>query len=809
MRLSLLAPLLPLLLLSQPTLARAQSAAPAQAAPSESSEDAAEPLKDVVAPRPIDMPLDYPEGASGDARVLLELLIEADGSVGDARALEGEAPFTEFAARAARAWRFEPARQRGEARAARIRLEVTFTQPLLENEASQTPSTAAPASAPSAPIGRATSAPTAPSAASDAAQTGDTEILVGGDRPESTHQRSRAEVRLLPGAFGDPFRAIESLPGVTPIVSGLPYFYVRGAPPGNIGYYLDDVRIPILFHVGAGPSVIHPAFIENVELYAGPYPARYGRFLGGIVAGHTAEPTYTTRAEASIRLVDAGAMVETQALDNSLSIMLGGRYSYTAAIISLVAPEIDLSYWDYQGRVQYRLSGSETLTAFGFGSLDNATETRPNGDKVSIFDLIFHRLNLRYKRSLEDGGFWELSTLGGVDITAGDEDDGLSMQDRLLGVGLRMERPLAKNLLFRAGVDVQADTYSVHFEEEELEEGSAPPDVTEEEEDARIEEMFPSRTDVVTGAQLDVVWEPEPGVRITPGTRLDLYFSSGHSFVGVEPRISAAFDVSERVTLHHGLGVVNQMPSFVIPLPGVQPSIGRGLQHAVQHSAGVETHLGAGVDATATVYQNIQTNLTDALSTIHTDQEFNPEDDVRGMGSGRGLEILLERPLSMNLGGYVSYTLAYTQRSVDRYSGPSSFDRRHVLGAALGYQLGQGWIFGARGTYYTGVPGTVRRGGVISEAPAVDGAPTPMQPVMQTLAGNISVDRTEPFWRLDWRLEKRWTIGTQGQWWSIVAEVLNTTLNKEMVSRECGPEGCHDEVVGPVTIPSIGVEASL
>jgi hypothetical protein len=30
-----------------------------------------------------------------------------------------------------------------------------------------------------------------------------------------------------------------------------------------------------------------------------------------------------------------------------------------------------------------------------------------------------------------------------------------------------------------------------------------------------------------------------------------------------------------------------------------------------------------------------------------------------------------------------------------------------------------------------------------------------------------------------------------------------------MVSRECGPEGCHDEIVGPVTIPSIGVEASL
>jgi hypothetical protein len=65
-------------------------------------------------------------------------------------------------------------------------------------------------------------------------------------------------VRELPGAFGDPFRAIEVLPGVTPIATGLPYFYVRGAPPGNVGYFLDGVRVPYLYHIGLGPSVIHP-----------------------------------------------------------------------------------------------------------------------------------------------------------------------------------------------------------------------------------------------------------------------------------------------------------------------------------------------------------------------------------------------------------------------------------------------------------------------------------------------------------------------------------------------------------------------
>jgi hypothetical protein len=63
------------------------------------------------------------------------------------------------------------------------------------------------------------------------------EVTVVGVRREIGETTlSKAEVREMPGAFGDAFRAIEILPGVTPLASGLPYFYVRGAPPNNAGY---------------------------------------------------------------------------------------------------------------------------------------------------------------------------------------------------------------------------------------------------------------------------------------------------------------------------------------------------------------------------------------------------------------------------------------------------------------------------------------------------------------------------------------------------------------------------------------------
>ena len=61
-----------------------------------------------------------------------------------------------------------------------------------------------------------------------------TEVTVQGDRPDPGQTTLRGgTVRQLPGAFGDAFRAIEAFPGVTPMASGLPYFFIRGAPPGK------------------------------------------------------------------------------------------------------------------------------------------------------------------------------------------------------------------------------------------------------------------------------------------------------------------------------------------------------------------------------------------------------------------------------------------------------------------------------------------------------------------------------------------------------------------------------------------------
>ena len=207
----------------------------------------------------------YPEGAEGDAAVVLELVVEKDGSVSSATVIEGSEPFAEQARATALRWRFEPARREREPVAARIRARVAFHR---EPEQPVAPPAPVPPTTPATPGKAVAAEPVLPAEPV-------VEITVVGERREIGQTTlSKSDVREMPGAFGDAFRAIEALPGVAAVANGVPYFYVRGAPPNNAGYYVDGVRVPLLFHLGLAQSVIHPGLIDHVDFFASAPPAR-------------------------------------------------------------------------------------------------------------------------------------------------------------------------------------------------------------------------------------------------------------------------------------------------------------------------------------------------------------------------------------------------------------------------------------------------------------------------------------------------------------------------------------------------------
>ena len=768
----------------------------------------------------------YPEGAEGEALVTLTLVVAPDGAVRSVSADADNEPFSSRAVDAARAWRFEPATRGDMPVAARIRIEVQFRPPEPEPGTGDEPATSPATSSgtPPRPAAGAARSPVRPGAIED--DDGIEEVRVRGRRadPSRTVSMSRAEVRQIPGAFGDPFRAIEMMPGVTPVVSGLPFFFIRGAPPGNVGYFLDGVRVPLLFHVGVGPSAVHPALIERVDLYPGGYPARYGRFSGGIVAGETEAPRKELHGEYNLRLFDVGALAETTFAEKRGSVLLGGRYSYTALLLTQFSPDTTLDYWDYQGRVTYDLSPKDRIGVFAFGSYDFLGQ-RTQTETLTLFGTEFHRVDARYDRRLPRGGRLRVAATGGVDRSL--VQDGRRVRDRVAGARTELTQPLGDRALLRAGTDLQIDSYDVEIGDADL--GPAA---------SRVAAFFPTRTDLALTARADIVFRVHDRLEVTPGARLDLFTSQGAAAVGFDPRLAMRAKISERAHFLSAMGIAHQPPSFVVPVPGFQPGgLRGGLQRSLQESVGLELELDPLTVLTMNAFHNGFINMSDPLGsgppqqtgcapgafpsgsiagdfgtapsfTPRCEPRFEPGTigpdrsggggqaaespsgrqaanlfEIRTRGRAYGLELFLKRKLTSKLGGFLSYTLSRSVRTSDSATFIATFDRTHVANAAVAYDLGKQWRAGTRLVFYTGLPK----------------APDPSDP---------GATRLPPFFRVDLRLEKRWSLG-KSSFIAVVAEWMNATLSKEAVASTCTLNGCESQRVGPVTIPSLGMEGGF
>jgi TonB dependent receptor/TonB-dependent Receptor Plug Domain/Gram-negative bacterial TonB protein C-terminal len=783
----------------------------------------------IAPPVPLSTQLTYPEGAKGDHDVVLELTIDQDGAVTKAQALEGEAQFIEVVIAATATWRFKPATRDGVPVAARVRFLARLTEPPPEAVAGPRSAVSSGSAVGSEGLDASTRQSGATGAGASNTASGDRAdeemvVEVRGKKRETSVTLSQAEIRELPGAFGDPFRAVEMLPGVTPIASGLPYYYVRGAPPGNVGYFFDGVAVPTLFHFALGPAVLHPAFIENVDLFAGAYPARYGRFAGGIVAGEGARPTYKARGELNVRIIDSGGMVEVPFAGDRGSIMLGGRFSYTGALLSLMVPELNVSYWDYQSLTRYRVGPRDDVEVLFFGSGDLLQE-KENGEESTVVDLNFHRFDLRWDRQVGQGTWRHALTLGYDRTGLGDGE--VELTAKSVGARTELATQLGSGRRLRVGADLRLDANSQAFNPPEPEftardesdvmapvgseprpaaptPGSPMPvssmnpgmdrapfaqeDQSPEPGDADFDLGFANRLDFVAGVHGEVALDVARDVELTPGLRLDLYTSGSDAALAVEPRLSVRYRLTPDLTLAHAVGVAHQRPSFPIPIPGITPTLRGGLQRALQHSASVEWAFGGGFTSTTTVFNNLFLNLTDLIGSPEADNN-----GFRSTGRGYGLELMLRRAWP-RVSGFISYTLSRSERFAGTHSGPSTVDRTHVFNGVASYDIGRNWRFGNRLMFYTGIPAEFND-------ELYEPLPGAELPPRRT--------RTKPFYRVDWRLQKRWPDPADGSYWSLVFEVLNTTLRTEEISYTCYPDFCQGEEIGPVTLPSIGVEATF
>jgi TonB family protein len=728
----------------------------------------------VVRPEPLETAVSYPPGAQGDATVVLQFVVAVDGSVRDVEVLVGDEPFASEATKAAANWRFTPASYGDRIVPAKIRFEVQFTAVEAEPPPTSPGTQEAPLSpgAGEPPKDQSTGQPTPgqpiqPTAGRAEARVEETvEVSVEGERVAGSTRLTRAEARQIPGALGDPLRAVETLPGVTPTVSGLPLYYVRGAPPGNVGYFIDEIRIPLLYHAFLGPSVVHPELIERVNLYPGPYPASFGRFAGAIVSADLRTPKQEFDYRAELGIFDSGGYVETPFADGRGSVFLGGRYSYLGLLVSALTPNT-LEFWNYQALIEYDLSPRDTVRVFALGAFDYLEDQTDN-----FFGTEFHRVDLRYTRTFSADTMAQAGLTLGIDDT--DWAEG-KVSDEMIAGRFRLEHRPLDTLLWRTGLSFNRDAFDLELDSR-----------SSNFEDLRF--LFRARGDSSYGGFTDLVWRPSRWVTFTPGIRVDLYESAGQSEVGVDPRVTARLRINDDIETVHGVGISHQTPNYVPNVPGARVAgLSGGLQRAVHTSSGVEAKLTNDWSGVVSVFNNAIFDVTDPYSATQDFTINADEVNKRPLGHSYGIELSARRPLTRRFGAFASYTLSRTTRTYKDYETVSGSDRTHVLNLAGLYTLGPNWRFGGRTVFTSGVPGRLRgRQRIFDQG------------------------RSAPFFRADLRLERRFRLSDVG-YVSVVAELLNATFSSEVIRRGCdiidGERVCEDVVVGPITLPNLKVEA--
>jgi hypothetical protein len=691
----------------------------------------------VVAPKQVYAPsVPYPSGATGDARVVLELEIAQDGTVARVTPRTGQQPFTDAASSGVQSWRFEPATRGGVAVRARILVEISFSEP-------------PPAIAPLPPGEEPPAAPE--------------EIRVLGERRQELGSTfiPREDARRIPGTFADPFRVTEVMPGVAPILSGVPYFFVRGAPPGDVGYLIDGIRVPQLFHVGASASILAPALVERVDFLPSAYPARLGRYAGAIVAGETTALSPVARGEFQARAFDSSLMVEVPFADGHGSVLAAGRYSYAEPLLSLVADEYKINYWDYQARAGYRWSASDSIQVFAFGASDQLEEEGVG----ALFDTEFHRVDLRWDHQTATNRTRAGVTLASDRVGQVDRDapgEGSQLQTRGIRLRIETQEALARGLVLRTGMEYEAERVANERDFSGL-------GVT----------TFPRRVDLSGTVFLDFVAQPLRGVELVPGMRIETGVWRDDSYFFPEPRLASRVRLWPGAAWVATFGRVHQLPTASVRIPGlVGNTLESSVQEAWQSAQGLEFVLPSSMLAKLTLFH----------SWIDADQrDFS--------GRNYGLEAFLRRDFSERLGGFLAYTLSRTEQTTGRETFPSEFDRTHLLSASLGYDFGAGIRWGWRAYYASG-----QRWAFGCEP---NGA-TPVVAPDSCLRGRLPA-----FFRVDTRLEKRWTFAS-GAWIGANFEWFNVAVAKEAYDIELAPTGALRPRYQPaLTIPSLGLEAGF
>ncbi|MCY7410635.1 MAG: TonB-dependent receptor plug domain-containing protein, partial [Chitinophagales bacterium] len=583
------------------------------------------------------------------------------------------------------------------------------------------------------------------------------------------------KIKNLPMIFGeqDILKTIQLLPGVQGGSEGSTGFYVRGGGADQNLILLDEATVYNSSHLFGFFSVFNSDAILNATLYKEGMPAEYGGRISSVLDITMKEGNNQSfHGSGGIGLIASRLTLEGPLIKNKCSFIVSGRRTYIDVVTKpFINKNSDFAgsgyyFYDMNAKINYKFSDKDRLFLSGYFGKDFFTYDDgyiridiPWGNATSTlrWNHLFNNKLFMNASAIYNSYNFELS--GAQDLFTFSVISGIKDYNLKVDFGFfpspKHKVDYGANYIYHvfqpqsfsgASGDVQFNPDGIA--KDHAHEGALyiqdQWDVT-----SKIQVSGGFRFSIFdqVGPYTQIIKDPFTGVAAD-----SIFYKKGKhvkTYTGFEPRLLMRYSLNNVSSIKASYTINNQYVHLVsnngttlptdIWVPSslvVKPQIG------YQYSLGYfrnfkENEFETSVEV---YYKQLYNQIEYREGYTPAPNEVLEQNFVFGKGNSYGLELYVNKKYG-RFGGWISYTLSFTNRKFEDLNGgnefPYRYDRRHNLSVVATYQLTEKWVLGAEFVYSTGIAYTLPESKYFIEGNVV------------TQYGDVNSYRLNPYNRID------------------------------------------------------------
>jgi hypothetical protein len=546
------------------------------------------------------------------------------------------------------------------------------------------------------------------------------------DAPVSERNFSSEEIQVQPGGIGDISRVVQAMPAVVSTGDQDNEIIVRGGSPNENLFLIDGIELPYPNHLnqqgeqGGGINILNALIIREIDFIAGAFPACYGDRSSSVMdISLKRGPVDKPGMNIDMSMAGLGMVAEIP-LPGSGSFIASIHRSYLDFLVEADLIEMDIipRYNSYFGKIVYDLSHEDEISLLAIYADDHVKAEPGTGifDEDYAYDFNTGRaaFGIGWQRLYGDMGFGRFLISGAYTHWNGYEQE---VNDNILGDTIGQQTATEEKFKMQYDGTIRWSSrqktrfgvsdswlpfsYMVY---------SAPDTIftyTYDEDSTVIDSTWylDANGDPVVSKAVDIdhnaasykvagyvqhrISLDQVG-HITLGIRADYFRYTGH--YDISPRLGfSSRPLFTDLCITAGYGLHYQSPPFHILLWDSTANQNLASRRSDHYIIGIEKLFSD--DAKLTIeayYKDIRNHHIPAHWTTSDPYDYSAAYLDTGKGYARGIEFFLQKKLSRNWHGTLSYSFSQARMAHPQDTTrtiPSEYDYGHVFTALGAYSI--------------------------------------------------------------------------------------------------------------------------